>query len=479
MLRRGEPMTSPLQATPAKPSPATPSDQRVPLWGKIGFGAGDFGFNLVWTGTNLFLMYFYTDVLGLAPTTAGLIYLIAMVWDGVTDPAMGIIADRTRSRWGRYRPYLLFGAVPLALCYPLAYFDPGLEGIALLAWTLFTHCLLRTAYTALSIPFSSLQARLTTDADERASLAGWRMVGAASGGLTIAILTPQIVLALGTDDEARGYFTAAALAGVALWGLVWFSFFTMREPVSGDEDTPPSANTAFADLIAFFRSLPHNTPLLRVLTVVMVSSIALQMFSKNILYFFKYDVGSMELLTVAVALPAFVLILGVPLWVVVARATSKRTAWLCGGALASTGYLAFFFNPSKDPLVIFPIMALIALGGAAFAVTFWSMLPDTVEYGEAETGQRHEAKAFGFANFAMKASLGINAALLGVLLDATGFVANETQTEDALFGIRAIMTLIPLAGVIICAIVLWRYPIDAAYHAALKERIAARRAQRP
>lgn len=125
----------------------------VPLWTKTGFAAGDFAFNLYWSGTALFLLYFYTDVLGIAPVMAGLIYFTALFWDAVLDPVMGVIADRTRTRFGRYRPYVLLGAVPLALAGVLAYVKPALSGTALVGWAFLTHCLLRTAYTVVNIPY--------------------------------------------------------------------------------------------------------------------------------------------------------------------------------------------------------------------------------------------------------------------------------------------------------------------------------------
>ncbi|MEL7452335.1 MAG: MFS transporter [Pseudomonadota bacterium] len=168
---------------PAQSLAGAPPSSPVPLTVRVGFGVGDFGFLLVWQGTALFLMYFYTDVLGIAPTVAGLIYLAAMVWDAVTDPVIASLADRTRTRLGKYRPWLLFGAAPFALAYPLAFSaPPDWLPVSVVVWALITHVALRTAYTIVSMPFNSLQARLTSDAQERAVLAGFRMVGAASGG---------------------------------------------------------------------------------------------------------------------------------------------------------------------------------------------------------------------------------------------------------------------------------------------------------
>lgn len=463
----------------ASPPPVAPSPAAAPrlsLGAKIGFGLGDFGFNLVWAGTGLFLMYVYTDVFGVAPTVAGAVYALALVWDAVTDPVMGVIADRTRTRWGRYRPWIALGALPLALSTVLAYWNPGFTGLALVIWIAFTHCLLRTAYTVASVPFSSLQARLTGDANERAQLAGFRMIGAAMGGLTMALGTPLIVKGLGQGDEARGYVLAAMAAATLAVVIFTYVVAALREPPETDAAATAAPEPLTRDLGGFFAQIVANGPLMRLFAVIVAVSIAGTMFSKNVLYYFKYVLEAPDMATFALILPPIAMIVAVPFWVMLASKTSKRTAWLVGSAIAGVGFLAFFQNQSKDVGVTLAIIGVIAAGTSSFGVMFWSMLPDTVEWGEAHHGVRHEAKVFGLASFAMKAALGVNAFLLGLLLDAVGYVANVEQTPQTLSGIVAMMSLIPLAGVIFSILVLWGYPIDARRHGELRAQIAARQA---
>jgi GPH family glycoside/pentoside/hexuronide:cation symporter len=447
----------------------------APLKTRVAFAAGDFANNLFWTGTSLFLLYFYTDVMGLSPVAAGMVYFIAMAWDAVSDPLMGVAADRTRTRWGRFRPYLLFGAAPLAFSYPLAFWNPGFEGAALFGWALFTHCALRTAYTVVSIPYTALQSALTSDAKARAGLAGWRMLGAASGGLAVAFITPAIVAMVGADDEARGFLIAASVVGCVAIAVYWCCFAAMREPAH--ESAPPARFSLICELGAFVFMMRTNGPLMRIFVLVIVSSIAGTMFSKNILYFFKYNLDAPDYGRFAVLVPALMLFFAVPLWVFAAQKTSKRQVALLCATLSGLGYVAFFLNPSLDPRVSLCIMVFMGFAAAGNFVMFWAMIPDTVEYGEARTGVRHEAKVFGFASFAQKAALGVNALLLGALLDATGFVANETQAPETLDAIKAIMTLLPLASSAAAVALLWGYPIDAKYHAALLRQIEARKAE--
>jgi len=448
----------------------------VPLSVRIGFAVGDFGFLLVWQGTALFLMYFYTDILGISPTVAGAIYLTAMVWDAITDPIFATLADRTRTRWGRYRPWLLFGAVPFALSYPLAFSTPGDLPIAPWLWALVTHIALRTAYTVVSMPFNSLQARLTNDAQARSVLAGFRMIGAASGGLAIVFLTPVLVGSFGPEREAEAYFTVACIAAVLACAGLLYCFMTMREPEEQPED-PKTRPSFWSDLIEVLPTLLRNGPLIRVFLTIIIGSICLGMFGKCVLYYFKYDLQRPDLTVWALVLPAVMLIVTTPVWVKIAAWRSKRDALAIGLAISLAGYLLFFFNTSDTLIVSAVAILLIGIGGASLPVMFWAMLPDTVEYGEAMTGVRAEARTFGYATFAQKAAVGINAALLGALLDGAGFEANAAQTEATLTAIKAIMALVPAAG---AATILWimiGYRLDRQAHTQLVESIRSARSK--
>jgi glycoside/pentoside/hexuronide:cation symporter, GPH family len=390
---------------------------------------------------------------------------------------MGVIADRTRTRWGRYRPWVAIGAVPLAVSYALAFWNPGFTGTALVIWIAFTHCFLRTAYTIAGIPFTSLQARLTDDANERATLAGFRMIGAASGALTVALLTPLVVGMVGKQNEARGYLLAAMAAGILAIFIFAYVVAVMREPPETEDAQKPEA--LVSDLGSFFDQFRSNTPLVQVFAIIIMMGIALTMFSKNLLYYFKYVLEKPEAVTLALVMPALVMLFMVPVWVMIAKKTSKRTAWMIGSAIAASGYLAFYLNPVKEVPVVMAIIFFIALGTSGFGVLFWSMLPDTVEWGQAKNGIRHEGKVFGFASFAQKAALGVNALALGLLLDGVGYVANQDQTPQTLAGITMIMSLVPFGGILISVAALWTYPIDARRHEELRATIAANAASKP
>ena len=458
-------MSEPAFKTAKKPG-------QVPLKARIGFGVGDFGFLLVWQGTALFLMYFYTDVLGISPIMAGTIYMIAMIWDAVTDPLFAAMADRTRSRMGMYRPWLLYGAVPFGVAYPLAFSGPGSLPIDPVIWALATHIFLRTAYTVVSMPFNSLQARLTSDGEERSVLAGFRMVGAASGGLAVVFLTPVLVQTFGAGREAEAYFASACISGALATLALLYCFYSMREP-----DTQPAASDSFlGDLKSIFPMFLANPPLIRVFAIIVLGSVCLGMFGKNMLYHFKYDLQRPELTVIALVLPAILLVLTVPFWVWVSKRSSKRFALAMGTFVSLAGYLLFFFNFENWLWLSFGAILITGVGSSSLAVMFWAMLPDTVEYGEVKTGVRAEAKTFGFATFAQKAATGINAVLLGALLGVVGFEANAALSAETLLGMKAIMALIPAAGAVAILLVLRGYDLDHARHRDLVSQLEARRA---
>ena len=210
--------------------------------------------------------------------------------------------------------------------------------------------------------------------------------------------------------------------------------------------------------------LNRNGPLLRVLACIILASLCLAMLGKTLLYWFKYAVDDEPAAGLALMMSGLMLVLCAPMWAGYANRTSKRRAWMTGATITLIGCLAFFALPMRDKYFIYPILVVIGIGTSSFAVMFWSMLPDTVEYDRWVSGESHEAKVFGFASFAQKAALGVNAFLLGALLDLVGFVPSEVQTESTLLGLKSIMTLIPALGALLTIIVLARYPLDANMH---------------
>ncbi len=447
------------------------SSARLPLKTKLGWAVGDYGINLYWQTLNLLLLPFYTDVVGLDSRLAGTVLLLVALWDGVIDPVMGGIADRTRTRWGSYRPYLLFASPVLALAFIASFFSFQGSQIAMFAYAVGSQLVLRLAYTLVTIPYASLAARITSDPDERASMAGYRMQFAALGGASVAFLLPTLVDRIG-GDAAFAYPIAAGLVGLLSLPVFALCFFMTREPPA----LPVAATegSIWRDISGVWWLARENNPLARVFLCLIVSSLAFTMTNKCLKYYTEYYLQRPDLDAYILPLSLFSMFAFSPVWAWVAQVRSKRDAWLIACAVGAVAYLAFFAYSGRDPWVAAPLIVLIGFANAAFQVLFWAMLPDTVEYGEWKTGKRHEARVFGCASFAKQLALGVNGFLLGWLLSGIGYTPNQPQTEATLWGLKAIMAIVPLIGVGVAAWIMWGYPLDQRTHRRMVAETAAR-----
>ena len=449
----------------------------MPLSVRAGWASGDFGLNIFWQSFNLLLLPFYTDVLGLDARLAGIVFLVASLWDGLADTVIGGIADRTRTRWGSYRPYLIFASPMLVLCFMLAFLTPDASQTGLFVYALGSQIVLRTVYSVVSIPYASLSSRITEDADERAGLAGWRMAFAFAGGATVTAMMPRIVGALGPEG-ASTYVIAAGLTGLVSLPFFWICFAATREPARLAEANPEGfgPRALLDDMRATIAMARVNGPLLRIFGCIVVSSLAFTMTNKCLVYYVTYYVGRADLVPALVPLAFVVNFAFAPIWARVAQATSKRNAWLTANIASAVAYLLFFFSTSRDPYVAGALIAFISAGNIAYQVLFWAMLPDTVEYNAWRTGQRHDAKVFGVASFAKQLALGLNGALLGAMLVWIGYAPNRAQTPETLLGLKAVMALFPLAGVAVSAALVWGYPLDQSFHRRIRDEARDRAA---
>ncbi len=437
-------------------------------WGqKIGYGSGDFAFNLYWQGISLYLFYFYTDVLGLPNAMAGIIYAIGSFWDAGTDPIMGYLADRTRTRWGRYRPYLLFVPIPMALGYIMLLWHPGDMSVTSLGIVaLIGQLVFRLLFTMASTPYSALMARMTKNSEDRAGMAGARMLFAYLGAFSVVALAGGLLE--NADNDSNAFTSLAIISGLLATVIFWICFAICREPSEDDAQAPNLT------IKQSFVSLRQNTPFLVVFAAVVLMTTGTTVIGKTMIYFFEYQMGDRN--GAQIALMAFGLtgLLVIPFWTFVTLKTSKRLVWMVGSFFLSLALLAFLVNPSTSQnMVILNYMAM-SFGAGAFAITFWGMLPDTVEYGEWKTGHRVESMVFGFATFAQKSAVALSALILGVLLDVIGYQAGIVQSEETLSGLRMIIVFVPLAGVVTSVACIYFYPLSPQRHADIVANLQSR-----
>jgi GPH family glycoside/pentoside/hexuronide:cation symporter len=440
---------------------------------QLGYGVGVYGIFLIWMMTAVTLMNFYTEVLGLTVAQAGSIFLVASLWDAVTDPMMGWLNDRVRSRWGRYRPWLLFAAPPFALSFLAMFAAPAPDDPALLfALSLALHLLFRTCYTAVYMPYTAMIARLSTGARERAQLGGAKSMFTAGAALTISLLAFDAVEYLGAGDDARGFRQLALIVAVAAVVALWLCFAATREPplpARAADGEPPLAVTLVA--------LKSNKAFWLVFFGVIAFTGCYTIMNKAIVYDAQWNLGDRALSRYPLTAIALAGILSPFFWVPVSKAYSKRTVWMAGCVLASAALITIWALPQ---LALWPRTGLFLLAGAgihAVLMTFFAAVADAADHGEWHSGVRVEALLFGCVSFANKVSLGLGAWALGLGMDAAGYRSGgavAAQSPAALEAIALWMTLVPAAGFLLSAAVIFFFPVSNAVHARVQADLAAR-----
>ena len=404
------------------------------------------------------MLYFYTDVVGISPLLAGWIYALGIGWDAITDPYMGYIAERTRTKMGSYRPYILFGSIPLAFSFVLLFWVPPFEGNFLFIFLIMVNLFHRTCFTIVSVPYSSLTARITDDSEERTKLTTARMLGASFGTLTISALGFPIINWFGSGEESLGFIYLGVCSGLAAIFILAITVKTVKER---------NFNLEITQLPKFSevsKSIVNNYAFLIVFASTLTLITTSIMFNKNLIYYTKYALDLHEYQGLILGVSSASAFLAIPVWAYSALKIGKRNSWLISMILLVFSFLFFYLYPIKNLLELLIVLAVLGIGNGATGVLFWSMLPDTIEYGEWKTGVRTESSLYGFMTFAQKGGIAISALILGVLLTNIGFVPNTIQTEETLENLKTLMTFIPLSGVVLSFILVYFYPIDSKFH---------------
>jgi GPH family glycoside/pentoside/hexuronide:cation symporter len=433
---------------------------------RAAYGIGDYAICLYWSGVGLYLLYFYTDVVGISPLYAGWIYAIGITWDAITDPFMGFIAERTRSKWGSYRPFIIFGSVPLALSFFLLFWVPPFEGTFLFLFLLLVNIFHRSCFTIVSVPYSSLTARITDDSDERTKLTTVRMLAASFGTFSISAAGFPIVLFFGSGNESTGFLFLGLISGsIAILILAITVYFVK-------ERTFDPVNQINANFKLIAKSVSQNYPFWIVFSSILILGSTALIFNNNLIYFVKYSLDLHAYQGLILGTSGGFTLLAIPFWALLALRLGKRNSWLIAMVWLLIGFLAFYFYPTQSLSELLIILAFLGFGNGATGVLFWSMLPDTIEYGEWKTGIRTESSLYGFMTFAQKGAIGISALLLGIILTNIGFIPNETQSQETLDSLKMVMSWVPISGVILSLVMVIFYPINKSFHAKLLKDIA-------
>ncbi len=428
--------------------------QKLSLKEKLGFGVCDLGGNALFTIMAFWLMNYLTDQVGLNPSSAGAALMIGRVWDAVADPVMGFISDRTQSRFGRRRPYIFLGGIIVFLTMILMFTNPKLQSQHwLFWWATAAYTLLCLGYTIFNIPYSALTPELTSDYHERTVLNGFRMTFAVIGTLIGAgAVLPFLSL---FKSSNQGYSWMGATFGFLIMMVSWITFFTIREPHH-------TINSSRTGVIASYCSSFKNRPFLLILFPWVLNMTATTIVSGTLIYYFKYIYHAGEMTTLALLILLGSAMLFIPVWVLISKLIGKKNCYAIGLFLIALVCLIFFFYGHFLGLQFaFGIMVLAGIGLATTYVIPWSLIPDTVEYDYAQTGERREGIYYGIWTFASKVGQALAAFLMGNILQLFHYVPGQTfQVHQALFGIRLLFGPIPAGIFIIGAIIVLFYPIS-------------------
>jgi len=425
---------------------------------KIGYGIGDAGFNFYWVIIGSYLSFFYTDIFGISAAAAGTMFLVTRIVDACTDPLMGAIADRTNTRWGKFRPYLLFGAIPMAGAAVLTMTTPDLDEGGKVLWAYGTYALMMVCYTILSTPYSSLAGVITADPDQRNSIFGIRFFFAFTVGTIVGLFTPGLANSFATEgDIASGWqMTMALYAGVATI-LFWITFATTKERV-----TPPAGQKTKP--INDIKDLLKNKPWLILFALAMIIMMTIVFRGSSATYYFKYFVERPDLMGpyIGVQMAAYAIgCLAVPY---VARViTDKAKLLIILMSIVGVLSIGFAFVPKpdrtgvvtlgqdaldsatwpKEIVIMFILNALISLALGPKSPITWSMYADAADYNEWKTGRRATAMTFSAATFSQKLGGALGSAGVLWVLASVGYAANQAQEGASLESIVWLQTLVP------------------------------------
>ena len=460
---------------------------------KVGYGLGDMSSSMFWKLFGAYLMIFYTDVFGISAAVVGTMFAITRVWDSFFDPIVGVVADRTESRWGKFRPYLLYLAVPFSIIGVLTFLTPPLGNTGKVVYAFVTYALMMMVYSAINVPYASLLGVMSADIKDRNTLATYRMVFAYLGSFIALLLFIPLVNAFGGEDNSGmtygwltapqfGWMMAVVVIGIACSALFLGCFALTRERVKPVKETKTSLKEDLSDLL-------HNKPWWILLGAGVASLIFNSIRDGATVYYFKYFVdeaafGDIPFLGISFVLSGLYLavgqaanIMGVILAAPVSNRIGKRRTFMLS-MVAATALSVIFFQFDKDQLVlIFIFQALISICAGSIFPLLWSMYADCADYSELKTGNRATGLIFSSSSMSQKIGWAFGAAVTGWMLAAFGFEANGVQSAETIQGIKMFLSYLPAAGALLSFVFIYFYPLSESRMREISAELESKRKQ--
>ncbi|MEA5129184.1 MAG: MFS transporter [Proteiniphilum sp.] len=441
----------------------------ITLKEKIGYGFGDAASSMFWKLFGMYLLFFYTDVFGMEAAAVGTMFLITRVWDSFFDPVVGVIADRTETRWGKFRPYLLFLAIPFAVIGVFTFFTPAFSSADKVIYAYVTYSLMMIVYSAINVPYASLLGVMSPDPKDRNVLSTFRMAFAYIGSfVTLLLFMPMVNYFSGHSKEVEaqqhGWFMAVIVIAIACAILFLLCFAFTKERVKPIREKQAPLKDDLRDLL---RNRPWWILLGAGISALIFNSIR----DGATIYYFKYYVeedifGTVKLLNIPFVLSGLYLalgqatnLIGVILAAPVSNRIGKRQTYMGAMAIAMVLSIIFYGLGSHSLALIFILQALISICAGSIFPLLWSMYADCADYSEYKTGNRATGLIFSSSSMSQKLGWAIGTALTGWLLAYFGFEANQVQNTETINGIKMFMSIFPAVGALLSVIFIYFYPL--------------------
>ena len=433
---------------------------------KIGYGFGDMASSMFWKLFGSYLMIFYTDVFGMPAAVVGTMFLITRVWDSAFDPIIGIIADRTQSRWGKFRPYLLYLAVPFAVIGVLTFTTPGFSDDGKVIYAYFTYSLMMMVYSAINVPYASLLGVMSPEPKDRNMLSTYRMTFAYIGSfIALLLFMPMVNRFSMGHDEQHGWMMSVIVIAVLCTLLFYGCFAWTAERVKPIKEQQNSLKSDLQDLL-------HNRPWWILLGAGVAALVFNSIRDGATVYYFKYYVIEEEYASVSLFGISFVLsglylavgqaanIVGVVLAAPLSNRMGKKKTYMWAMSIATVLSVIFYWFDKEQLMLMFIFQVLISICAGSIFPLLWSMYADCADYSELKTGNRATGLIFSSSSMSQKFGWAIGSAVTGWLLAFFGFEANAVQSEEAIHGIRMFLSWLPAMGTVLSVIFISLYPLS-------------------
>lgn len=438
----------------------------IKLQEKIGYGFGDMASSMFWKLFGSYLMIFYTDVFGMPAAVVGTMFLVTRIWDSAFDPIVGVIADRTQSRWGKFRPYLLYLAIPFALIGILTFMTPDLSDTGKIVYAYITYSLMMMVYSAINVPYASLLGVISPESKDRNTLSTYRMTFAYIGSFIALLLFMPMVNFFSKDhSEQYGWMMSVVVIAVLCALLFYGCFAWTKERVKPIREQQNSLKTDLSDLL-------HNHPWWILLGAGIAALVFNSIRDGATVYYFKYYIVEEEHASISLFGISFVLsglylavgqaanILGVILAAPLSNSIGKKKTYM-GAMLIATVFSVIFYWLNKDELIlIFIFQILISICAGSIFPLLWSMYADCADYSELQTGHRATGLIFSSSSMSQKFGWAIGSAATGWLLAFFGFEANTIQSAETIHGIKMFLSWLPAVGTVLSILFISLYPLS-------------------